>query len=220
MMKRKCLFACLFLLCCLSLVLLTCCARNGNQEQDLLSEDNQIKNEVSESLYLDNLIQVRSENQPFFGTWVITAPIGTDFATPSSHSAFDENGNFKGKTFDSIKQSVVSITHENIVCNGVTYQYAENYTPKFVVLPVKSKNGEEINQSDYIVPYYKDETLGFAGDFVPYMHFALSENPNVTKEVDYSESYQIWHFHEIYLKDQNTAYISDGIQLFLMERVG
>ena len=30
---------------------------------------------------------------------------------------------------------------------------------------------------------------------------ALGGNPNVTKEVDYSESYQIWHFHEIYLKD-------------------
>ena len=140
--------------------------------------------------------------------------------TLQTHSGIDENGEVKGKDHNNLINLEIEITPKHIECQGDVYPYDENYMPEIYVLSVKSKNGTIDNQTDNVAYYYKDETLGFSSmEYVPYMFFALSQNINLTKEIDYSDNYNIWDLNGVYLKDSNTAYIGDDSQLFLMKKI-
>lgn len=184
------------------------------------SEDTLSQNYSVTSSYFDNIKSIKLKEQDFWGKWKIVDCIGTDYEKPSRYSGIDDKGEVRGKDWDKVLDLVIEITPTHIESQGVVYPYDENYMPEIYILSVKSNGEAEDNQIDNIAYYYKDETLGFLDmEYVPYVFFALAQNTNLTSEIDYSEDYNIWDFNEVYLKDENTAYIGDGIQLFLIKRV-
>ena len=159
------------------------------------------------------------ERQLFFGDWRIVELVAPDYSLPTSYSGIDNDGFVKGSDWTAVCGKVLKITHEYIETEGMLYKYDTHHTPKVYVLPVDENHNSEVTNKN-IIFYYKDETLGFDGEFVPVMDFVLEGNFHVTDKRNYppEQDFSVRDFDKMYLLDKNTAYLSDGVLMFLMKR--
>ena len=150
----------------------------------------------------------------------ITELVSPDYSLPTSYSGIDNDGFVKGKDWTAVCGKVLKITNEYIEDDGMLYEYDLRHKPKVYVLPVDENHNREVTNKN-IITYYKDETLGFEGEFVPVMDFVLEGNFHVTENRNYptEQDFSVRDFDKIYLLDKNTAYLTDGVLMFLMERV-
>ncbi len=191
------------------------------ENSDLLS-DKAAENAEAEFSYLKsggnsymNVVRnYKYTRQDFFGTWEIIDAVGVDYATPSKHSGIGPDGEVRGKDCSPLISTTVKILPEHLEYQGKVYYYIDNYSPETFAISVITKSTPEERQYENVAPYYNDETLGFSESFVPYMTFCIEDEKTDAN----SKEYRISDFYEIYLKDSETAYIGDGIQLLLMRK--
>ncbi len=160
------------------------------------------------------------EQQLFYGYWKITDLVAPDYSIPSSYSGIDNDGFVRGKDWTKLCGTAVKITPEYIEHKGMQYRYSEHHSPEVFVLPVNEAHNNSDETSKNVISYYADKTLGFDGEYVPVMDFALDGNNHVTDYRNYPprEGFSVYDFNKIYLLDKNTAYFSDGVLMFLLER--
>ncbi len=164
----------------------------------------------------DNLVS----SNLFYGTWEIKHAVKPDYTLPDGYIAQEKEFTENEMAWENLYGTKLEITNKNIKHFDSVYNYDAFHNPKVFVMPISADHNSDVNRND-VIRYYKDESLGFDGEFIPYMDFVLEGNTYRTMGEAFSpsESFSASDFTGMYLLDKDTAYISDGVLVFLMCRI-
>lgn len=168
--------------------------------ENLRSEHHlQQEEEKAEISHFANMWQV------FYGDWKITELISpTEDIFPSSYIKINKDDTLTEKNYDRLLNKIITITSTGIKYDGKFHPYLQS--PKVYVC----------ENNKWFSKYYSPENLGLDDEYFSFVEFTLLDE---MRGDEYENALYISDCCLLFIKNNRTMYLSDGVVFFLLEYV-
>ena len=173
---------------------------NSSSGNQLKQEEEQVEEQKEEQEKEPHFANIW---QTFYGGWKIIEMVPpTEDIFPSSYVKINYDGTVTEKNYDRILNKLITITSAGIEYDGKLHPYS--MSPKVYVC----------ENEKWFSNCYSPESLGLGDEYFTFVEFYL---PDEIREDEYENALYLSDCWLLFIKDEHTMYLSDGVVFFLLE---